>query len=120
MAPKRKRLRWFQAGINTPPFTEEGKLAAGTLLRLLQEGEVLGMPQARAMPSIGRRCGELRIRDAEHNWRIIYRVDDDAVLVVDAFAKKTQQTPSEIVQRCQKRLALYDAAKAAAEKGRNS
>lgn len=109
MASKRKPLRWFQAGISTPPFSREGKLEAGTLLRLLQEGESLGMPHARPMPSIGPRCGELRIRDEGHNWRIIYRVDPDAVLVVDVFAKKTRQTPREVIVRCRKRLAEYDA-----------
>ena len=40
------------------------------LLRLLQEGERLGMPQAEALPDVGSRCGALRIRDAEHNWKV--------------------------------------------------
>ncbi|MFN9224445.1 MAG: hypothetical protein ACK6D6_20230 [Planctomyces sp.] len=47
------------------------------LLRLLQEGNVLGMPQAEALPDVGARCGALRVRDAEHNWRIMYRIDAD-------------------------------------------
>ena len=111
MAQVRKRLRWFQAGIKTPPFTKEGMLVAGTLLRLLQEGEILGMPHSRSMPSIGRRCGELRFRDEEHNWRILYRIDDDAILVIDVFPKKTQRTPNAILARCKKRLAEYDAIK---------
>lgn len=50
------------------------------LLRLLQEGEQLGMPQSEQLPNVGRRCGALRVRDAEHNWRIMYRADSDAIL----------------------------------------
>jgi phage-related protein len=69
------------------------------------------MPQSKAMPSIGPRCGELRVRDVEHNWRIIYRVDDDAILVVDVFPKKTPRTPPELIERCRKRLSAYDEAK---------
>ena len=30
------------------------------------------------MPNLGRRCHELRIRDESRNWRIVYRVDEDA------------------------------------------
>jgi phage-related protein len=62
------------------------------------------------MPSIGRRCHELRIVDAGKTWRIIYRLDGDAVVIADVFQKRTQQTPSRVIQDCRRRLALYDAA----------
>ena len=80
------------------------------LLRLLQEGELLGMPNAEPLPSVGPRCGALRARDAEHNWRIMYRVDADAVVVVDVYAKKTRRIPEEVIARCKERLKRYDAA----------
>jgi phage-related protein len=79
------------------------------LLRLLQEGEPLGMPQAETLPDVGSRCGALRIRDAGHNWRIMYRVDADAVLILEVYAKKTRKIPSEVIKRCQERLKHYDA-----------
>jgi phage-related protein len=41
------------------------------------------------MPAIGSRCHELRIRDRDHTWRIIYRLDPDAVLILAIFDKKT-------------------------------
>ncbi|WP_434685765.1 type II toxin-antitoxin system RelE/ParE family toxin [Pseudanabaena minima] len=47
------------------------------------------------MGSIGERCHELRIRDAEKNWRIIYRIDDDVILIVDIFNKSTRTTPKK-------------------------
>lgn len=78
------------------------------LLRLLQEGETLTSPQSKPLPSLGPRCGELRVRDAQHNWRIVYRVDPDAVIVLEVFPKKTQKIPGEILERCRQRLRQYD------------
>jgi phage-related protein len=83
---------------------------------MLQQGESLGMPQAEALPDVGSRCGALRVRDAEHNWRIMYRIDSDAVLVLDVYSKKTRKIPDEVIERCQQRLKRYDAAVKAAQK----
>src|SRR5262249_48427928 len=88
---RRKPLIWLDGEIKTPPFTPEGRQEAGTLLRLLQEGEKLGMPHAEPLPIIGRRCGALRVRDAEHSWRIMYRADVDAVVVLMVYSKKTRK-----------------------------
>ena len=60
------------------------------------------------MPSIGKRCAELRIVDETVVWRIMYRVDSDAVLIADVFAKKTQATPKGVIALCKKRFAAYD------------
>src|SRR5690349_16771189 len=105
-----KPLVWLHGEIKTPPFTAEGRREAGMLLRLLQEGEGLGMPQAEPLPDVGRRCGALRVRDAEHNWRIMYRIDPDAVLIVEVYSKKTRKVPDEVIERCRQRLKRYDAA----------
>jgi len=42
------------------------------------------------MPSIGARCHELRLVDAgaQVTWRIIYRLDTDAVVIADIFFKE--------------------------------
>ena len=61
------------------------------------------------MPMIGARCAELRIVDANKTWRIIYRVDADAVLIAEVFAKKTQATPKSAIDVCKQRLRDYDA-----------
>lgn len=66
------------------------------------------MPHSRSMSTIGPGCHELRARDEAHHWRLIYRVDHDAIVVISVFAKKTRQTPREIVAVCRKRLAAYD------------
>lgn len=80
------------------------------LLRRIQRGEALDLPQSRPMPVVGRRCHELRIVDETTTWRIIYRTDDDAVVVVEVFAKKTAATPRRVIAACRRRLRAYDAA----------
>ena len=79
------------------------------LLRRLQRGEVLGLPQSRPMPAIGRRCHELRIIDADVTWRLAYRIDSDAIVVAEVFAKKTQATAKSVIDACKRRLRAYDA-----------
>jgi len=103
-----KPLVWLHGEIKTPPFSQAARLEAGYLLRHLQTGEQLGMPQARPMPSIGARCYELRITDKGKLWRIVYRIDADGVSV-DVFQKQTNQTPTHIIETCRRRLRDYDA-----------
>jgi phage-related protein len=68
-----KPLVWLRGEIKTPPFSKTARVEAGLLLRQLQLGETLSLPQSRPMPAIGARCHELRIMDAGHSWRIVYR-----------------------------------------------
>lgn len=107
--PSSKPLVWLRGEVKTPPFSVEARQEAGILLRLLQHGETLGMPHAEALTDVGRRCGALRVRDGDHNWRIMYRVDIDVVLIVDVYDKKTRKIPPGVMGRCRKRLVQYDA-----------
>jgi phage-related protein len=106
----RKPLVWLHGEIKTPPFTPEGRQEAGMLLRLLQEGEVLAMPHAKPLPTLGPRCGALRVRDGGHNWRIVYRNDSDAVVVLEVYSKKTRKMPDEVIDRCHNRIKRYETA----------
>ena len=112
----RKPLVWLHGEVNTPPFTAEARQESGMLLRMLQEGEQLSMPQAEPLPDVGARCGSLRVRDPDHNWRIMYRIDSDAILILEVYSKKTRKIPSEVIERCQQRLKQYDAVAKAAKK----
>lgn len=105
-----KPLAWLRGEIKTPPLSTEARIEAGMLLRRLQGGERLSMPHSRPMPSIGVRCHELRVVDAGKTWRIVYRLDADAIVIADVFQKTTQQTPNRVIQDCRRRLARYDAA----------
>lgn len=111
-----KPLVWLHGEVKTPTFTVEGRQEAGMLLRLLQNGESLGMPRAEPLPDVGPRCGALRVRDADHNWRIMYRIDADAVLILEVYPKKTTKIPEKVIERCQKRIKQYDEAVKAAKK----
>jgi len=66
------------------------------------------MPASRPMQSLGRRIQELRIPDAFNTWRIIYRTDPDAVLILAALSKKSQVTPKWILKACVRRAKEYD------------
>ena len=96
--------------MKSPPFSPRARLEAGWLLRRLQAGEKLGMPHSRPMPAIGARCHELRVVDAGKTWRVMYRIDADAILIADVFQKTTAQTPARVIDDCRRRLRLYDAA----------
>ena len=108
VANEGKPLIWMAGEIKTPPFSAAARIEAGTLLRRLQLGENIGLPHVRPMPSIGRRCYELRIRDEGQNWRIIYRIDEDAIVMVEVFAKKSSVTPKRAIDTCRVRLKAYD------------
>jgi len=105
-----KPLVWLHGEVKTPPFSATARLEAGVLLRRLQRVEKLGMPQSRPLPGLGPRCHELRIQDEPVTWRLVYRVDADAVVIVDVFSKKTQATPRPVMEVCQRRLRAYDQA----------
>jgi phage-related protein len=108
MPEERKPLGWLHGEIKTPPFSTEARIEAGSLLGRLQRGELLTMPHSRPMPAIGSRCHELRVKDAKAEWRIIYRIDPDAILVLEVFGKKTRETPDHIINNCRRRLREYD------------
>jgi len=50
----------------------------------------------------------LRINDETETWRIVYRIDADAVIIAEVFSKKTAQTPKRVIDACKRRLIEYD------------
>ena len=108
MTSTNKPLVWLYGEVRSPPFSKIARLEAGFLLRRLQRGEKIGLPQSRPMPTVGSRCHELRITDEDSTWRIMYKIDADAVIILDVFEKKTPKTPKHIIDVCKKRLKVYD------------
>jgi phage-related protein len=102
-------LVWLGGEVKTPPFSITARVEAGVLLRRLQRGERLVLPHSRPMARIGPRCHELRVVGERVSWRIVYRIDRDAIVIVEVFEKKTQQTSRYVIETCQKRLKKYDA-----------
>jgi phage-related protein len=89
-------------------MSASSRLQAGYLLRCLQRGDLLSMPESRPMPCIGTRCHELRVGEVDATWRIFYRIDPDAILILEVLKKKTQATPKTVIDVCRRRLAEYD------------
>jgi len=108
MSPNDKPLVWLHGEVKTPPFTETARLEAGFLLRRLQRKENVGLPHSRPMTTIGPRCHELRIVDEDLTWRIICRLESDAVIILAVFEKKTRKTPKHVIDVCKKRLKEYN------------
>jgi phage-related protein len=108
MTSNDKPLIWLSTVVKSPPFSKDARLEAGFLLRKLQKGQMLEMPHSRPMPVIGERCHELRVIDIDKTWRIIYRLDSDAIVILDVFSKKTRTTPQSVIDRSRKRLREYD------------
>ena len=106
-----KPLRWLHGEVKSPPFTATARMEVGWLLRRLQQDESLSLPHSRPLPTIGARCHELRVRDKDKNWRLIYRIDTDRVLIIAVFNKTTPQIPDDVMSICKKRLSDYDNAK---------
>jgi phage-related protein len=105
-----KPLLWLHGEIKTPPFSRGARIEAGFLLRRLQRGETLTSPHSRPMPSIGPRCHELRINDVAANWRIVYRIEEDAIVLLEVFRKTTARTPPQVIDVCKARLRGYESA----------
>ena len=106
-----KPLIWRTDVVKTPPMGTEARREAGFLLRRLQAGESLGPEDgSKPLPSVGSRIHELKINDGEKNvtWRIVYRIDSDAIVVAGWFKKKSQKLPKNFVDTCRKRLKKYD------------
>lgn len=85
MSTRDKPLVWVHGEIKTPPFSSQTRIEAGYLLRRVQKGEKLSLPHSRPMPSIGVGCHELRNAEGDKTWRIVYRIDNDAILILEVF-----------------------------------
>ena len=101
-------LVWLHGEIKTPPFSRRARLEAGELLRRLQRRQQLTMPHSRTMSSIAPRCHELRVQDEQVTWRIVYRIDPDAIVIAAVFRKSTQRTPQSVIDACRRRLRTFD------------
>jgi phage-related protein len=86
----------------------EARVETGYLLRRLQRGDLLSLPSSRPMPSVEPRCHELRINVVAATGRLMYRIDSDAIVILEVFSKKTPTTPKAVLETCRKRLKEYD------------
>lgn len=105
----RKEFLILFDSVPDPEMSEAAKEELKELMERLRRGEKLSLPHSRPMPSIGRRCHELRVTEADGIWRVFYRVDSDRLVAVRVLWKTTQATPDDEIKLCKTRLAFYDA-----------
>jgi len=85
-------------------FPEDARRAAGHELERLQRGGAAR--DVKPMPSIGPGIEEIRIWEVGGTFRVIYTARfDNALYVLHAFQKKTQQTSKRDVDLVKLRLA---------------
>lgn len=101
-----KQIIWDKAALNTVrSFSVEVRQELGALLRILQDGGQLGMPQSKPMRQVASSAFELRVKDREGIYRIFYVLfDKQRIFVPHAFTKKTQKTPLHEIETGKKRL----------------
>src|ERR1043166_5630852 len=100
-------LVWLHGDVKTPSFSRDARVETGFLLRRSQNGESLGMPISRPLPSVGPNCHELRVVDRDVTWRIVYHLAPDAVVILEVFSKKTRTLPTQLTAAARRRLREY-------------
>lgn len=85
-------------------FPDEARQDAGYQLDKVQRGEQ--PDDFKPMPSIGNGVEEIRIWDETGTYRVLYTARfEDAVYVLHAFQKKSQETPQLDIDLAKERLA---------------
>jgi|SRR5271156_27233 len=86
-------------------FPGEVRQKLGKAIFDLQQGEMLSMPLSRPMPAIAAGVSELRIRDRDGIYRVFYFTkSSQGILVLHAFAKKSQATLKQDLELGRNRL----------------
>lgn len=86
-------------------FPEDIRRELGYLIYQLQIGKQLAMPLSRSMPSLGKGCHELRVKDSDGIYRVFYILKvEGKVIIFHAFQKKTQKTSQKDIDLGKKNL----------------
>lgn len=87
---------------NIRAFPQTARRKAGQQLQQVQEGRQ--PDHFKPMPTVGRGVEEVRIRDKTGAFRVIYLARlENAVYVLHAFQKKTQETPQHDIDLAKSR-----------------
>jgi len=95
------RIRSYQTAAGRDPVKEfiaslpgETRAEILALLRRLENGEVLSMPQSRSMSSLAHGLHELRVRDSEGQVRVFYYTKiEETIYLIHALRKKSRVIP---------------------------
>jgi len=106
------RVKFYLKGSNRSPVEEfvqelslELKGEFFDAIALLASGQVLTMPLSRNLSSVHPGLHELRLKDRSGQVRIFYFIKrGDAIFVLHAFRKKTQELPRKELDLVLKRI----------------
>ena len=85
--------------------TKEIRKDISDILGKLELGLTLGLPHVRPLPSIHSGLFEIRVKDKQGQFRVVYFVKKgDAIYLLHAFRKKTQKLPQKEVNVILNRL----------------
>ena len=99
------RIRWLGDSQDViRGFSKEARQNLGNDLQRLDEGEepLDFAPMGAVLPGVL----ELRDRDSERWYRVLYITLDGLIYVLHCFTKKTNQTPQKDIETARKRLQL--------------
>lgn len=85
-------------------LSQEQKKAIGTEIKVVQYGWPLGMPVVRKMSAD---LWELRVNIPDGIARVLFTVDNNLMILLHGFIKKSQKTPDNELKTAQNRLNQY-------------
>jgi phage-related protein len=110
------RIRWLGDSQRViREFSKDARQNLGNDLQRFDEGEepLDFAPMGSVLPGVF----ELRDRDSEHWYRVLYIPLEDLIYVLHCFIKKTNQTPQKEIETAGRRLQLLRRELAARRKG---
>lgn len=86
-------------------FSGKAKQDLFELIGDLSSGFSLSMPLSRKMIGMGKGVNELRLKDKDGIYRVIYFIKKkEGIYLIHAFKKKTQKTPQKNIDLAMKRI----------------
>ena len=108
------KVRYFKKSSGRSPVEEfllelpaatQLEVADADAVALLESGQNLSMPLSRNLSNIARGLHELRFRDKGGQVRVIYFIKRaEAIYLIHAFRKKTQEIPQKEMKLILKRI----------------
>lgn len=100
----KKIYYWPSSQQDISTFTNKSKHRVARLLDMLSEGLELQPNDFKYMGTIGTGVYELRIKADQKNYRVLYVAKfEEAIYVLHAFAKKTQNTSQQDIDKGKER-----------------
>lgn len=82
-------------------LSKDDKKEIGEDIKTVQYGWPIGMPM---VENLGEGLWEIRTTLKDRISRVIIAVEDDKIILLDGFIKKTQKTPKDDLRLARKRL----------------